>query len=140
MIVALGSGRSRLVGLSEGAFRSIDVARIVAFGSNVCGAISKPPSNVQNFCPSSGNVRLHLGQLFIQTDLLSGNQFDLRHLISSRSREFLGSAIIVWVQFERSLIRTNGFVFLVGLEITVADTFKPKDSGKLFFLACCGHC
>ena len=66
MIVALGSGRSRLVGLSEGAFRSIDVARIVAFGSNVCGAISKPPSNVQNFCPSSGNVRLHLGQLFIQ--------------------------------------------------------------------------
>lgn len=49
MIVALGSGRSRLVGLSEGVFRSIDVARIVAFGSNVCGAISKPPSNVQNF-------------------------------------------------------------------------------------------
>ena len=48
-IVAYGSGRSRLVGLSDGAFKSIDVARIVAFGSKVCGAISKPPSNVQNF-------------------------------------------------------------------------------------------
>ena len=48
-IVAYGSGRSRLVGLSAGAFKSIDVARIVAFGSKVCGAISKPPSNVQNF-------------------------------------------------------------------------------------------
>ena len=141
MIVAFGSGRSRLVGLSEAAlFKSIDVARIVAFGSNVCGAISKPPSNVQNFCPSSGNVRLHLGQLFIQTDLLNGNQFDLRHLISSRSCEFLGSAIVSRVQFERSLIRTNGFVFLVGLEISVAYTFKPKDSGKLFFLAGGGHC
>jgi hypothetical protein len=67
MIVAFGSGRSRLVGRSEAAaFKSIDVARIVAFGSKVvCGAISKPPSKVQNFCPSSGNVRLHLGQLFI---------------------------------------------------------------------------
>jgi hypothetical protein len=49
MIVACGSGRSRLVGRSEAAFKSIDVARIVAFGSNVCGAMSKPPSNVQNF-------------------------------------------------------------------------------------------
>jgi len=49
MIVAFGSGRSRLVGLSAVAFKSIDVARSVAFGSNVCGAISKPPSNVQNF-------------------------------------------------------------------------------------------
>jgi D-arabinose 5-phosphate isomerase GutQ len=50
MIVAFGSGRSRLVGRSDAAaFKSIDVARIVAFGSNVCGAISKPPSNVQNF-------------------------------------------------------------------------------------------
>jgi hypothetical protein len=35
IIVALGSGKSRLVGLSEGAFRSIEVARIVAFGSKV---------------------------------------------------------------------------------------------------------
>src|SRR5215510_3317472 len=77
MIVAFGSGKSRLVGRSDGAFRSIDVARTVAFGSKVCGAISKPPSNVQNFCPSSGTVRLHFGQLFIQTDLLSGNQVDL---------------------------------------------------------------
>src|SRR6185369_956393 len=76
MIVAFGSGRSRLVGLSEAAaFKSIDVARIVAFGSNVCGAINRPPSNVQNFWPSSGNVRLHLGQLFIHTDLLSGIRF-----------------------------------------------------------------
>src|SRR5919206_2650692 len=74
MIVALGSGRSRLVGSSDGAFKSIDVARIVAFGSKVCGAISRPPSNVQNFWPSSGNVRLHLGQLFIHTDLVSGTQ------------------------------------------------------------------
>ena len=51
IIVAYGSGKSRLVGRSaaDGAFKSIDVARIVAFGSKVCGAISKPPSNVQNF-------------------------------------------------------------------------------------------
>ena len=49
MRVAFESGKSRLVGLSDGAFRSMDVARIVAFGSNVCGAINKPPSNVQNF-------------------------------------------------------------------------------------------
>ena len=62
-------GRSLLVGLSEGAFRSMDVARIVAFGSKVCGAINNPPSNVQNFCPSSGNVRLHFGQLFIRRPL-----------------------------------------------------------------------
>src|ERR1043165_588726 len=73
MIVAFASGRSRLVGLSDAAFKSIDVARIVAFGSNVCGAIRRPPSNVQNFWPSSGNVRLHLGQLFIHTDLLNGS-------------------------------------------------------------------
>ena len=39
---------AKLVGRSD-AVRSIDVARIVAFGSKVCGAISKPPSNVQNF-------------------------------------------------------------------------------------------
>src|ERR1041384_8875062 len=78
MIVAFGSGRSRLVGLSAAAFKSIAVARIVACGSNVCGAIKRPPSNVQNFWPSSGNVRLHLGQLFIHTDLLNGSQrFDL---------------------------------------------------------------
>src|ERR1044071_8847923 len=74
MIVAFGSGRSRLVGRSAAAFKSIDVARIVAFGSNVCGAINRPPSNVQNFWPSSGNVRLHSGQLFIDADLLSGSQ------------------------------------------------------------------
>jgi len=50
MMVAFGSGRSRLVGRSAVvAFKSIDVARIVAFGSKVCGAINKPPSNVQNF-------------------------------------------------------------------------------------------
>lgn len=49
IIVAFKSGRSLLVGLSEGAFRSMDVARIVAFGSKVCGAINNPPSNVQNF-------------------------------------------------------------------------------------------
>jgi hypothetical protein len=49
IIVAFGSGSSRLVGLSIPAFRSIVVARIVAFGSSVCGAINKPPSNVQNF-------------------------------------------------------------------------------------------
>jgi len=49
MMVAFGSGKSRLVGRSAVAFRSIDVARIVAFGSKVCGAINKPPSNVQNF-------------------------------------------------------------------------------------------
>jgi len=65
MIVAFGSVSSRLVDFSEAGVRSADVARIVAFGSNVCGAISKPPSKVQNFCPSSGNVRLHFGQLFI---------------------------------------------------------------------------
>src|SRR5215212_7059037 len=74
MMVASWSGRSRLVGLSDGAFRSIDVARIVAFGSKLCVPINRPPSNVQNFWPSSGNVRLHLGQLFIHTDLVSGNQ------------------------------------------------------------------
>jgi len=49
MMVALGSGKSLLVGLSDAAFRSMDVARIVAFGSKVCGAINSPPSNVQNF-------------------------------------------------------------------------------------------
>ena len=113
MIVAFGSGRSRLVGRSDGAFRSMEVARIVAFGSKVCGAISKPPSNVQNFCPSSGNVRLHLGQLFIQTDLLNGNQFEL-NLIRTSFGEFLGCATVVWIEFERSLIRAHGFVFLVG--------------------------
>src|SRR6185503_14281255 len=73
-IVALGSGKSRLVAFSAIALKSAEVARIVAFGSNGCGAINRPPSNVQNFCPSSGKVRLHLGQLFIQTDLLSGSQ------------------------------------------------------------------
>ena len=65
MIVAFGSVSSRLVDFSEAGVKSADVARIVALGSNVCGAISKPPSKVQNFCPSSGNVRLHFGQLFI---------------------------------------------------------------------------
>jgi hypothetical protein len=49
MIVAFGSGKSLVVGLSEAAFRSMDVARIVAFGSKGCGAINSPPSNVQNF-------------------------------------------------------------------------------------------
>ncbi len=49
MTVAFRSGRSLLVGLSEAVFRSMDVARIVAFGSKVCGAINNPPSNVQNF-------------------------------------------------------------------------------------------
>lgn len=49
IMVAFGSGKSLLVGLSEAAFRSMDVARIVAFGSKVCGAINSPPSNVQNF-------------------------------------------------------------------------------------------
>src|SRR5215208_6693008 len=79
MIVAFGSGRSRLVGSSDGAFKSIDVARIVAFGSKVCGAIKRPPSNVQNFWPSSGYVRLHLGQLFIYTDLVQReSRFRLR--------------------------------------------------------------
>src|ERR1041384_4369086 len=92
MIVAFGSGRSRLVGLSEAAaFKSIDVARIVAFGSNVCGAIKRPPSNVQNFWPSSGNVRLHLGQLFIQTDLLSGSQ-----MIRSQALQFARARASFW--------------------------------------------
>jgi hypothetical protein len=49
MIVAFGSGKSLLVGLSDEAFRSMDVARIVAFGSKGWGAINRPPSNVQNF-------------------------------------------------------------------------------------------
>ena len=50
MIVAFGSGKSLVVGLSaEVAFRSMDVARIVAFGSKGWGAINNPPSNVQNF-------------------------------------------------------------------------------------------
>ena len=50
IIVAFGSGKSLLVGLSEDeAFRSMDVARIVAFGSKGWGAINSPPSNVQNF-------------------------------------------------------------------------------------------
>src|ERR1700752_58119 len=69
-IVAFGSGSSRLVDFSDAAFRSIAVARIVALGSKVCGAINRPPSNVQNFCPSSGNVRLHFGQLFMKKPLL----------------------------------------------------------------------
>jgi hypothetical protein len=67
--VALGSGNSRLVVFSStgGAMRSEEVARIVALGSNAgCFAINNPPSNVQNFCPSSGKVRLHFGQLFIR--------------------------------------------------------------------------
>jgi hypothetical protein len=64
-IVALGSGRSLLVGFSAPA-RSLAEALIVAFGSKVCGAIKSPPSNVQNFWPSSGKVRLHFGQLFIE--------------------------------------------------------------------------
>jgi hypothetical protein len=65
-IVALGSGKSRLVEFSVTAVTSATVALIVAFGSNVCGAINNPPSNVQNFCPSSGKVRLHFGQLFME--------------------------------------------------------------------------
>src|SRR5437867_8312268 len=65
-IVAFGSGKSRLVAFSDRTLMSADVARIVAFGSNVWGAIKRPPSKVQNFCPSSGKVRLHFGQLFIQ--------------------------------------------------------------------------
>ena len=65
IIVAFGSVSSRLVDFSDAGVKSAEVARIVAFGSNVCGAMSRPPSKVQNFCPSSGNVRLHLGQLFI---------------------------------------------------------------------------
>src|SRR5215213_231980 len=60
-------------------------------------------------------------------------------LISSRPGELLRSAIIVWVQFERSLVRANRFVFLVGLKIAVADTFKAEDSGKLFLLAGSGQ-
>jgi hypothetical protein len=50
MIVAFGSGKSLVVGLSAVvALRSMDVARIVAFGSKGWGAIKSPPSNVQNF-------------------------------------------------------------------------------------------
>jgi hypothetical protein len=67
--VAFGSGKSRLVAFSDIAVKSADVALIVAFGSNAGGggAINSPPSKVQNFCPSSGKVRLHFGQLFILT-------------------------------------------------------------------------
>jgi hypothetical protein len=64
-IVALGSGKSLLVGFSATPARSLAEALIVTFGSKVCGAIKSPPSNVQNFWPSSGKVRLHFGQLFI---------------------------------------------------------------------------
>src|SRR5215217_9540885 len=95
MIVAFGSGRSRLVGSSDEAFKSIDVARIVAFGSKVCGAISRPPSNVQNFWPSSGNVRLHLGQLFIHTDLVSGNQISM-YALNSREAQFARARASFW--------------------------------------------
>ncbi len=91
MRVALGSGKSRLVGLSDEAFRSMDVARMVAFGSNVCGAINKPPSNVQNFWPSSGYVRLHLGQLFIHADLLNGSQIGHKY-----KRGKSNSALTYW--------------------------------------------
>src|ERR1051325_559890 len=71
-IVAFGSGKSRLVAFSVIAAKSADVALIVAFGSKAGGAggggaINNPPSKVQNFCPSSGKVRLHFGQLFILT-------------------------------------------------------------------------
>ena len=88
MIVAFGSGRSRLVGRSEGAFRSIEVARIVAFGSKVCGAINSPPSNVQNFCPSSGKVRLHLGQVFIRATLLIETDLTPLPQIRDAERQF----------------------------------------------------
>src|SRR5215213_11654924 len=114
MIVAFGSGRSRLVGLSEAAFRSIEVARIVAFGSKVCGAISRPPSKVQNFWPSSGYVRLHLGQLFIYKDLVSRNQISiLVHSIRASFGELLGSTGISRVKFHGALIGVNCFIFLV---------------------------
>ena len=48
-IVAFGSGSSLLVAFSAITFKSAEVERIVAFGSNVCGAINNPPSKVQNF-------------------------------------------------------------------------------------------
>src|ERR1700741_1228436 len=113
MIVAFGSGKSRLVGLSEEAFKSIDVARIVAFGSNVCGAINSPPSNVQNFCPSSGNVRLHLGQLFIHTDLLSGNQIRSQAL-NSLAPERVSGQRHCYLGPVRALADTREWLWLSG--------------------------
>ena len=147
MRVAFGSGKSRLVGLSDEAFRSMDVARIVAFGSNVCGAINKPPSNVQNFWPSSGYVRLHLGQLFIHTDLLNGSQIgtstnwqkqlapNKRALVRTGFGELLGGSAVAGIEFERALVRTNSIVFLLRLKVTVAHPFKTKHAGELFLIA-----
>src|SRR5689334_7134906 len=62
------------------------------------------------------------------------------HLVSSDSGKLLGSAIIVRVQFERTLVRANGFVFLVGLKIAVADTFKAENPGQLLLLGRSGEC
>ncbi len=147
MRVAFGSGRSRLVGFSDEAFRSMDVARIVAFGSNVCGAINKPPSNVQNFWPSSGYVRLHLGQLFIHTDLLNRSQIGHKHkrgksnrlnkraLIRTGFGELLGGSAVAGIEFERALVRTNSIVFLLRFKVTVAHPFKAKHAGELFLVA-----
>src|ERR1044071_3442372 len=113
MIVAFGSGRSRLVGRSAAAFKSIDVARIVAFGSNVCGAIKRPPSNVQNFWPSSGNVRLHLGQLFIHTDLLNGSQ-DLIQALNSHALGRVSGQRHCCLGPVRALADTREWLYLSG--------------------------
>src|SRR5690242_1779664 len=67
-------------------------------------------------------------------------QSDRGHLIRSHSGELLGSAIIVRVQFERTLVRANGFVFLVGLQIAVADAFKTENSCQLLLLGGRGEC
>ena len=74
MIVAYSSVKSRLVSscADEGGISS-GVERTVACGSNGCELMSNPPSKVQNFCVSSGKVRLHFGQLFIVEENLSGD-------------------------------------------------------------------
>ena len=134
-IVALGSGKSLLVAFSEGGFNSAEVARIVAFGSNVCGAINNPPSNVQNFCPSSGKVRLHFGQLFIQKTSQEFNYEFVCYLVLPGSREFLFKPFITRVQFESSLVDTSRIIFLFGLHITITNPLEAKRTGQLFLFA-----
>src|SRR5262249_42955669 len=72
--------------------------------------------------------------------LLNGSRFDRGHLVGSHSGELLGSTIIVRVQFERTLVRTSGFVFLVGLQIAVADAFEAENSCQLPLLGRRGEC
>ena len=65
------------------------------------------------------------------TKLFSGSQVDLRHFNWARRRA-LASAI-VWIQFERTLIRANGFVFALNFNNASPTPSKPKIPASCFF-------